>query len=185
MFFALLFKRQHLLRQLPIGLRDLASGRIGKDALSLGAGFCRPHRARNLCSKDVDFPAVLHLNKGSIATMCRRYREQGLEEYARNKYQSHRWLLNWEREEEILNQFNDGTGKQVTANEIKTVLDEACGKDTGRVYVYNVLKRHGWSKKMPRSRHPKAADEEACEASKKLNPVCWMPNPKTRPKLSD
>ena len=30
--------------------------------------------------------------------------------------------------EEILNQFNDGTGKQVTANEIKTVLDEACGK---------------------------------------------------------
>ena len=128
---------------------------------------------------------ILHLNKGSIATMCRRYREQGLEEYARNKYQSHRWLLNWEREEEILNQFNDGTGKQVTANEIKTVLDEACGKDTGRVYVYNVLKRHGWSKKMPRSRHPKAADEEACEASKKLNPVCWMPNPKTRPKLSD
>ena len=53
--------------------------------------------------------------------MCRRYREQGLEKYARNKYQSHRWLLNWEREEEILNQFNDGTGKQVTANEIKTV----------------------------------------------------------------
>lgn len=127
---------------------------------------------------------ILHLNKGSIATMCRRYREQGLEEYARNKYQSHRWLLNWEREEEILNQFNDGTGKQVTANEIKTVLDEACGKDTGRVYVYNVLKRHGWSKKMPRSRHPKAADEEACEASKKLNPVCWMPDPKTRPKPS-
>ena len=63
---------------------------------------------------------MLCLNKGSIATMCRRYREQGLEEYARNKYQSHRWLLNWEREEEILNQFNDGTGKQVTANEIKT-----------------------------------------------------------------
>ena len=67
----------------------------------------------------------------------------------------------------------------------KQFLDEACGKDTGRVYVYSVLKRHGWSKKMPRSRHPKAADEEACEASKKLNPVCWMPDPKTRPKPSD
>ena len=66
---------------------------------------------------------ILRLNKGSIATMCRRYREQGLEEYARNKYQSHRWLLSWEREEEILNQFNDGTDKQVTANEIKTVLE--------------------------------------------------------------
>ena len=29
---------------------------------------------------------ILHLNKGSIATMCRRYREQGLEEYARKRF---------------------------------------------------------------------------------------------------
>ena len=128
---------------------------------------------------------MTNLHRTSITQMCRRYREQGLEEYTRNKHQSHHGLLSWEQEEEILNQFNDGTGKQVTANEIKAVLDEACGKDTGRVYVYNVLKRHGWSKKMPRSRHPKAADEEACEASKKINPVCWMPDPKTRPKPSD
>ena len=54
---------------------------------------------------------ILHLNKGSIATMCRRYREQGLEEYARNKYQSHRWLLNWEREEEILNPMMEPVNK--------------------------------------------------------------------------
>ena len=128
---------------------------------------------------------ITNLHRVSITQMCRRYREQGLEEYARNKYQSHCWLLSWEREEEILNQFKDKAGKQVTANDIKKVLDEACGKDTGRVYVYNVLKRHGWRKKMPRSRHPKAADQEACEASKKLNPVCWMPDPKTRPKPSD
>lgn len=128
---------------------------------------------------------MLHLNKGSIATMCRRYREQGLEEYARNKYQSHRWLLSWEREEEILNQFRNEAGKQVTANEIKAALDKACGKDTGRVYVYNVLKRHGWRKKMPRSRHPKAADQEACEASKKLRPVYWMHDPKAEIKPFD
>lgn len=128
---------------------------------------------------------MLHLNKGSIATMCRRYRKQGLEEYARNKYQSHRWLLSWEREEEILNQFRNEAGKQVTANEIKAALDKACGKDTGRVYVYNVLKRHGWRKKMPRSRHPKAADQEACEASKKLRPVYWMHDPKAEIKPFD
>lgn len=121
---------------------------------------------------------MLGLHRVSIAQMCRRYREQGLEEYARNKYQSHSWLLSWEQEEEILNQFKDETGKQVTANEIKAVLDKACGKDTGRVYVYNVLKRHGWKKKMPRPKHPKAATKEACEASKKLRPVYWTPVPK-------
>lgn len=128
---------------------------------------------------------ITNLHRVSITQMCRRYREQGLEEYARNKYQSHCWLLSWEREEEILNQFKDTAGKQVTANEIKVVLDEACGKDTGRVYVYNVLKRHGWKKKMPRSKHPKAANTEACEASKKLRPVYWMPVPKAENKPSD
>ena len=128
---------------------------------------------------------ILSLHKGSVTAMCRRYREQGLEEYARNKYQSHRWLLSWEREEGILNQFKNEAGKQATANEIKAALDKACGKDTGQVYVYNVLKRHGWRKKTPRSRHPKAANEEACEASKKLRPVCWMADPKVETEQSD
>jgi len=50
------------------------------------------------------------------------------------------------------------TGKQATTSEIKAELDKACGKDTERVYVYNVLKRHGWNKKMPRSKHPKSAN---------------------------
>lgn len=128
---------------------------------------------------------IMGLHRVSITQMCRRYREQGLEEYARNKYQSHRWLLSWEQEEEILNQFKNEVGRQVTAHEIKAALDEACGKDTGRVYVYNVLKRHKWRKKMPRPRHPKAANEEACEASKKLSPAYWMPDPKVETELSD
>lgn len=100
--------------------------------------------------------------------MCSQYRKQGLEEYARNRYESHYRLLSKEQEKEILEQFKGKEGKQVTAKEIKEDLDKACGKDTGNTYVYRVLKRHGWSKKMPRSRHPKAANEEACEASKKL-----------------
>ena len=111
----------------------------------------------------------------SVNGMCRRYRKEGLEEYARNKYTSHNWLLSWEKEEEILNAFKAKTGQQITAQEIKAALDEACGKDTGTSYVYRVLKRHGWSKKMPRSKHPKAANEEACEASKKLKLQYWTP----------
>ena len=110
---------------------------------------------------------MLGVHPQSVNEMCRRYRQQGLEEYARNKYASHWRLLSEEAETEILNQFKGREGKQVTAREIKAVLDKACGKDTGRAYVYRVLERNSWSKKMPRSRHPKAANEEACEASKK------------------
>ena len=120
----------------------------------------------------------------SVNGMCRRYREQGLEEYARNKYTSHRRLLSEEKEAEILNQFKGQEGKQITAREIKAALDKACGKDTGRAYVYRVLDRNGWSKKMPRSKHPKAAKEEACEASKKLKPPCRTPKTANQNKTS-
>ena len=41
-------------------------------------------------------------------------------------------------------------------------------KDTGRGYIYMLLKRKGYRKVMPRSKHPKKAKEEAIEASKKL-----------------
>ena len=60
-------------------------------------------------------------------------------------------------------------GQQITVQEIKEKFNKECGKDTGNGYVYSVLKRHGWRKVMPRSKHPKAANEEACNASKKLN----------------
>ena len=128
---------------------------------------------------------ILNVHPMSVNQMCRRYREQGLEEYARNKYESHYRLLSKEQEAEVLEQFKGQEGKQITVKEIKTALDKACGKETGHMYVYNVLKRHGWKKKMPRSRHPKAANEEACEASKKLKPRYWTPKTASQNEMSD
>ncbi|NMA29422.1 MAG: hypothetical protein GX934_16825 [Burkholderiales bacterium] len=113
----------------------------------------------------------------SISQLCRRYREQGLEEFKRNKATSHRYALPIEKELEILSRFEKAAeaGQAVTAKDIKAAFDEERGKDTGRGYIYMLLKRHGWRKVMPRPRHPKAASEEACEASKKLKPMCWKP----------
>ena len=113
----------------------------------------------------------------SISQLCRRYREQGLDEFKRNKATSHYHALTEEQEREILARFEKAAeaGREVTAKDIKAAFDEVRGKDTGRGYIYMLLKRHGWRKVMPRSRHPKAANEEACEASKKLKLVCWKP----------
>ena len=79
------------------------------------------------------------------------------------------------QEREILDEFEKKAqeGQIITAQEIKAAFDKVRGKDTGRGYIYMLLERHGWRKVMPRSRHPKAASEEACEASKKLSKVCW------------
>ena len=117
------------------------------------------------------------MSRVNVSLVCRRYREQGLEEFVRNKYTSHRRALTEEQENEILERFEKAAeaGQEVTAMDIKAAFDEARGKETGSGYIYMLLKRHGWRKVMPRSKHPKAADEEACEASKKLKKVCWKP----------
>lgn len=135
--------------------------------------------------KLAEISEMLKLHRVSITQICQRYREQGLEEFVRNKHESHYRLLSEEKEAKILSRFQSRAGEQVTAREIKEALDAECGRDTGHMYVYNVLKRHGWKKKMPRSRHPKAANEEACEASKKLKPVYWTPKTASQNEMCD
>jgi transposase len=122
--------------------------------------------------KDQEIGDKLGYHRKRVSQLCAEYARVGLEEYARHKYGGNNRALTYEEEAEILEKFEKKAekGEVVTVREIKEALDEKRGKDTGKGYVYNVLARHGWRKVMPRSKHPKAADEEAIEASKKLTP---------------
>ena len=118
---------------------------------------------------------ITGMRNNSISQMCRRYREQGLERFIEKKYGGNRRALTEEQENAILARFEKAAeaGQEVSAAEIKAAFDEVRGKDMGRGYIYMLLERHGWRMVMPRPRHPKAANDEACEASKKLKPACW------------
>lgn len=59
-------------------------------------------------------------------------------------------------------------GQIIETSEIKATYEKAIGHKCGSGQIYYVLHRHGWSKKIPRSKHPQKASEEAIEASKKL-----------------
>ena len=113
----------------------------------------------------------MNCSERKVARLISEYKKQGLEEFMRSKYVggNHRSLSEAE-EKEILAPFEKMAeqGHMVTAQEIKKVFDKRIGKDTGRGYIYMLLKRHGWRKVMPRAKHPKKADEEAIQASKKL-----------------
>ncbi len=113
----------------------------------------------------------------SISQMCRRYREQGLGEFVRNKYTSHRHALTVEQENAILNGFEKRikAGESISASEIKKAFDEVRQKDTGRGYIYMVLKRHGWQamRKSP-------APNSGSTAPKGPHQVCWVPGKKAR-----
>jgi transposase len=105
-----------------------------------------------------------------VNRLLRDYREQGLAEYARHKYGGNHRAMTFEEEAEILRPFEEESksGSLVVANTIKKAFDKKRGKDTGRGYIYMLLKRHEARKVMPRTAHPKKASNEVIEASKKL-----------------
>ena len=116
--------------------------------------------------RDRKIAELCGLHRNSISRMWLRYEREGLAEYTRNKYTSHCRLLSEEKEQEILSAFSARTraGLEVTAHEIKAVLDEACGKDTGNVYTYNLLKRYKWQKVAKGSRRMSWTPPDAEEA---------------------
>lgn len=99
------------------------------------------------------------------------YKRGGVEALKGKKRESHNWNISYEEEEKLLSQFKERAekGQIVEVSEIRKAYDEAVGHETCSTYIYAVLRRHNWTKKMPRSRHPKKASKEAIEASKKLN----------------
>ncbi len=63
-------------------------------------------------------------------------------------------------------------GELVGVSEIAKAYQAAVDHPISKGQIYFVLKRHGWRKVMPRSKHPKKASDEAIAASKKLTKKC-------------
>lgn len=112
-------------------------------------------------------------NERYITKLIGDYAKQGLEEFLRIKHTSHYRLLDEAEEAEILAKIEEEAeaGTILTIGDITEAFEKKLGRKASKMYIYRLLKRHGWRKILPRSRHPKAADKEAVDASKKLNPV--------------
>ena len=108
--------------------------------------------------------------KAYITQLIAKYRDGGIEAIAGNHYGGNRRNMSYEEESALLEPFTESAekGQMIEVSEIKRAYEKAVGHKIGGNQIYLVLKRHGWRKIMPRSRHPQKADEEAIEASKKL-----------------
>ena len=110
-------------------------------------------------------------SKDYISVLVRKYKEMGLDSVAKNHQHSNNELLSRAEEEELLAPFQAAAeaGQVVDVKEIKLAYEEKIGRElNSRGHIYRMLKRHGWRKVMPRSKHPNKASDEAVEASKKL-----------------
>ena len=112
----------------------------------------------------------LGLGRVRVSQLVSEYKKNALASFLENKYKGNNRNMTEAEEPEILERFRKKAeaGQVVVVKDIKATFDEKLGRDTGRGYIYMLLKRHGWRKIMPRSKHPKKANEEAIEASKKL-----------------
>ena len=77
--------------------------------------------------------------------------------------------MTFEEEEKFLKQFEERAekGELLSTNEIKEAYIKLVGHSIGHEQIYRVLRRHGYRKIKPRSRHPKKAGDEEIEQSKK------------------
>ena len=125
-----------------------------------GEGLTNDEIAQKLDTSDkmVSQWVSAYINNGGIAALL-----------PKERIGMHR-NLSIEEEKEFLSAYTNQAeaGQIIDLNELKAAYIEKVGHSIGGSQIYRMLKRHGWRKVMPRSKHPQKASDEAIEASKKL-----------------
>ena len=117
-----------------------------------------------------EIEAATGFHHAHISNLIRKYFEEGLSAIAEKHYKGNRRNMSKEEEAAFLEPYRQEAeeGHILETGEIKRAYEEKVGHHIGNGQIYRVLERHGWRKVMPRSQHPKKADEEVIETSKKL-----------------
>ena len=125
-------------------------------------------RAAGKSAKEVSEATGFH--QAYITTLTWKYRKGGIEAISGNHYGGNHRNMSAEEEAALLEPYQEKAekGQIIEVSEIKRKYEEAVGHTIGGSQIYCVLRRNGWRKEMPRSRHPKKASEEVIAASKKL-----------------
>ena len=126
-------------------------------------------RAEGKRNKEISEKTGFHTQY--ITVLVSRYKANGLASITESHYHGNHRNLSYAEEEALLEPFrlDSKAGKMVSVHDdIETAYREAVGHSIGTSQIYCVLRRHGWRKVMPRSKHPKKASDEVIETSKKL-----------------
>lgn len=126
-------------------------------------------RSNGVSQKEISEKTGFH--RSHVCNLIKMYFEKGLQAITEINYPGNRRNISFEEETEILEQFREKAekGQIIDIREIEKAYQERVDHSISPAQIYCVLKRHGWHKIMPRSRHPKKASEEVIATSKKLN----------------
>ena len=123
-------------------------------------------RARGIKASEI--AEVTGFHSAYISQLAAKYKKSGIEAVAGNHYGGNRRNMSIDEEAAILAPFREraAKGEIIEVKEIKAAYQAAVDHPISVAQIYYVLHRHGWRKVMPRSRHPKKADDTTIEASK-------------------
>jgi transposase len=127
---------------------------------------------------DVLAPLV-DLSVHSVYKIVERYNREGPSSIScKPRGGRRRSLLTLEQEEALFASLEQKAlkGALKTAGDIRAIVEKATGRMVSDDYLWDLLKRHGWKKKMPRPHHPKSSRQQQ-EDFKKNSPNVWMPPP--------
>ena len=121
-------------------------------------------------NKNKEIAKRLDTSSDMVSRWVSWYATKGIEALLPKKREAHRRNMSYAEEQSFLSSYEERAqaGQIVEVSEIKKAYEEKVGHRISNGQIYRVLKRHEWRKVKPRSRHPKKADTEAIEASKKL-----------------
>jgi len=125
---------------------------------------------------DVIAPLV-NLSVHSIYKIVERYNRHGATTLAcRSKGGRKRSLLSLKEEETLFSSLEQMAARGLikTANDLRSVVERKVGRSVSDDYLWDLLHRHGWKKKMPRPHHPKRTVAEQIDFKKNF-PKTWTP----------
>ena len=108
----------------------------------------------------------IDVNPRTILRWIKSYIENGVQGILNKKRQGNHRNLTYELLEEFIKRVD--SGQMTDVKQLKEEYVKMVGHSIGGSQIYRLLKRHGYKKVMPRSRHPKKVNQEIIETSKKL-----------------
>lgn len=130
----------------------------------------------NIHGADLLVPLV-NLSVHSIYKIVESYNHSGTAALLyKQKGGRRRSLLSMDQEVSLFASLETLASKGLikTANDIRNVVEQKVGKSVSDDYIWDLLHRNGWKKKMPRPHHPKRSIEEQADFKKNF-PKNWSP----------
>ena len=121
--------------------------------------------------KNAEISKITKYSKSRVSALVCVYAKVGIGYFKQeNRQGGNRRNMSYDEETAFLSAYKElaGQGQIIEVSEIRRAYEETVGHRIGKEQIYRVLRRHGWRKVMPRSKHPNKASDEVIESSKKL-----------------